>query len=65
MHEVVFSLTILYLALEVLERLLFADEVLKFVGRRHLHYDVRSCAFFHLLLFEDIADVACFDVHLQ
>ena len=64
-HEVVFSLTVLNLALEVLEGLLLADEVLQLVGRGDLHHDIRSRALVDLLLLEDIAYVVRFDIHLQ
>lgn len=65
MHEVVLALTILYLALEVLESLLFANEILEFIGRRHLHNDVRPSAAIHFLILEDISYMARLDVHLQ
>ena len=65
MHEVVFSLTVLNLALEVLEGLLLADEVLQLVGRGDLHHDIGARALVDFLLLEDIADMAGLDIHLQ
>ena len=64
-HEVVFSLTILYFAFEVFESLLFAYEVFEFVGRRNLHNDIRPCALLYLLFLEDVAYVFGLDIHLQ
>ena len=44
---------------------MFADEVLELFGRGDLHYDLGPSAFLNLLFFEDIADVAWLDIHLQ
>jgi len=64
-HEVVFSLTVLYLALKVLKSLLLANKVLELVGRWDLHHDIRPSTLVNLLFLEDIAYVSRLDIHLQ